>query len=252
MREGTRAMEIEEQVAGSAVVVSLNGRLDGRSVPGLEARIMTIVARGRTRVVLDCSSMRYVSSAGLRAFVVCARSCRKAGGKLMLAAVQDDCRSVLEMSGFLSVIDCHDTIEAALAAPDDVSRGGGEEEPEAEGKPGLELEERRTGSAVVVSLTGRLDGPGAPDLEAGIRTLVQGGDVRVVLDCAGMTYVSSAGLRGLLVCVKHCQREGGRLVMAALPPECHSILAMSGFLSFIDCYESSEAALRALAPGIDH
>lgn len=245
-------MEIRERAAGSAIVVSLNGRLDGFTAPDLEARVLTIIARGRASVVLDCSSMRYVSSAGLRAFVVCARICRKAGGKLTLAAVQDDCRSVLEMSGFLSVIDYHDTAEAALAAPDDVLRGGGEEEPEAEGKPGLELEERRVGSAVVVSLTGRLDGFGALGLEAGIRTFVQGGDVRVVLDCAGMTYVSSAGLRGLLVCVRHCQREGGRLVMAALRHECHSILAMSGFLSFIDCYESSEAALRALAPGTDH
>ena len=115
----------------------------------------------------------------------------------------------------------------------------------------MEIGERTAGSAVVVSLNGRLDGSGALDLEAGIRTLVEGGDVRVVLDCAGMMYLSSAGLRVLLVSVRQCRKDGGRLVMAALRPVCRSVLAMSGFLSFIDCYENSEAALRALAPGID-
>ena len=244
-------MEIEERAAVSAVVVSLNGRLDGLSATDLEARIMTIIARGRARLVLDCSLMRYVSSAGLRAFVVCARNCRKAGGKLTIAALQGDSRSVLEISGFLSIIDCHDTVEAALAAPNSVSRRGGEEQSRAEGKPGLELEERRAGSAVVVSINGRLDGFGGDDLEARIRTLIEGGDVRLVLDCTGMMYVSSVGLRVLLVSAQQCRKEGGKLVIAALRPACRSTLAVSGFLSIIDSYQSSEAALSALAQGID-
>ena len=116
-------MEIEERAAGSAVVVSLNGRLDGLTAPDLETRIKAILTRGEARVVLDCSSMRYVSSVGLRVLVVSARDCQKAGGKLTLAALQGNCRSVLEMSGFLSIIDCHDTAEEALAPPNSVSRG---------------------------------------------------------------------------------------------------------------------------------
>ena len=121
----------------------------------------------------------------------------------------------------------------------------------AEGKRGLELEERRAGSAVVVSINGRLDGFGGDDLEARIRRLIEGGDVRLVLDCTGMMYVSSAGLRILLVSAQQCRKEGGKLVIAALRPACRSTLAVSGFLSIIDSYQSSEAALSALAPGID-
>ena len=244
-------MEMEELTAESAVVVSLNGRLDGLGAPGLEARIRTLIEGGDVRFVLDCTGMTYVSSAGLRALVVCANDCRNAGGKLALAALQGHCRSVLEMSGFLSVIDCHDTAEAALAASNSVSRRGGEEQSRAKGKSGLELAKRRAGSAVVVSLNGWLDGLGAPGLEARIRTLIEGGDVRLVLDCTGMTYVSSAGLRVLLVSARHCRKEGGNLVIAALQPACRSTLAISGFLSFIDCYQSSEAALSALTQGID-
>ena len=109
-------MEIEERTEGTAVVVSLNGRLDGASGPDLEARIAAIVERGDVRVVLECGQMAYVSSAGLRVLLISARKCQQGGGKLAIAALQPECRSVMEMSGFLSIIECHETNEAALAA----------------------------------------------------------------------------------------------------------------------------------------
>ena len=109
-------MDIEERAEGAAVVVSLNGRLDGVTAPDLEARIAAIVDRGDVRVALDCAEMGYVSSAGLRALLVSARKCQQGGGKLTVAALQPECRSVMEMSGFLAIIECHETSEDALAA----------------------------------------------------------------------------------------------------------------------------------------
>ena len=109
-------MEIEERTEGTAVVVSLNGRLDGVSGPDLETRLAAIVERGDVRVVLDCGQMGYVSSAGLRVLLISARKCQQGDGKLAIAALQPECRSVMEMSGFLSIIECHETSEAALAA----------------------------------------------------------------------------------------------------------------------------------------
>ena len=119
--------------------------------------------------------------------------------------------------------------------------------PNAEGETAMEIAERTEGAAVVVSLNGRLDGVTGPDLEASIAAIVERGDVRVVLDCEGMEYVSSAGLRVLLIGARKCQQGGGKLALASLKPECRSVLEMSGFLSIIDCHESSEAALAAVA-----
>ena len=109
-------MNIVERTEGAAVVVSLDGRLDGVTAPDLEATITAIVERGDVRVALDCAEMGYVSSAGLRALLISARKCQQGGGKLTVAALQPDCRSVMEMSGFLAIIECHDTSEAAIAA----------------------------------------------------------------------------------------------------------------------------------------
>ena len=241
------AMEIEERTEGSAVVASLNGRLDGLGARDLEARVRLIVERGAVRVVLDCGRVSYVGSAGLRAFLVCAKHCLQVGGRLSVAALQPSCRSVLEVSGLLSILDCNETIEAALTASDRAASDGGHELRMSDGETALEIEERAGGPAVIVSLNGRLSGIDSLELEATVSTIIERGDCRMVLDCGRMSYVSSFGLRALLLCARNCRQDGGKLVIAALQPECRSVLGMSGFLSIIECHETIEAALAALS-----
>ena len=239
-------MDIEERTAGTAVVVSLIGRLDGAGALAVEAAVAEIVKRGSVRVVLDCERMSYVSSAGLRAFLLCARHCQRERGRLSIARLKPECRTVIELSGFLSFIDCHATVAAALAAPSRASHRGDRREPMTEGGPSVVIEEQSAGSAVVVSLKGRLDGVGAPELETRLLAIVKRGDTRVVLDCARMRQISSAGLRAFLVGAKTCQQSGGKLMIANLQPQCRTVLETSGFLSFIESFETSNAALAAL------
>ena len=66
-------MKIEEQTVDSVVVVSLDGRVDGSTAPDLEKHISDVVGRGNTQILLDCSNMDYISSAGLRVVLVGAK-----------------------------------------------------------------------------------------------------------------------------------------------------------------------------------
>ena len=109
-------MEIQEQTSGAAVIVSLDGRLDGFSAPDLETRVAAIIARGDVRVVLDCERMEYISSAGLRVLLTGARQCQQNDGALAICGLKPDCRSVLEVSGFLSILDCRESRTDAVAA----------------------------------------------------------------------------------------------------------------------------------------
>lgn len=101
--------------------------------------------------------------------------------------------------------------------------------------------------AVVLSPVGRLDSDGASLLLTRIIGAIENADARVVLDCAGMSYVNSTGLRALLIGAKECRQAGGNLVVAALASQCRSVMEMSGFLTVIDYREAPEAALAALA-----
>ncbi len=109
-------MKIEEQTVDSVVVVSLDGRVDGSTAPDLEKCLSGVVERGNTQILLDCGKMDYISSAGLRVVLVGAKKCQQGGGKLTLCTLRATCKSVMEVSGFLTMLDYHDTRESALAA----------------------------------------------------------------------------------------------------------------------------------------
>lgn len=237
-------MKFEERAAG--VVVSIASSLNGTSAPDLESTVSAIIDRGHSRIVLDCAGMTYLNSAGVRSLLICAKKCRNASGGLALAALQPACRSILSVTGMLSVLECHDTSEAALAAPTGTSLNPGDRSSSGATGNRMTFIERSSASAVVLSLNGRLHRAAAPDLEARVRAIIKRGDARIVLDCARMGFVSSSGLRALLVCAKACREENGKLVIAALQPHCYSTLNMSGFPAVIDCLDSVEAALQTV------
>lgn len=232
-------MIIDTHDEGLVTIVSPAGKLDVVGAPFLEAELATVAKLNGGRAVLDCRDIDYISSVGLRALLIGAKACAREGGELIVAALQPDCRAVMEASGLLSVLTYHETVEAALA-------GGPRVRPPGDGTA-MQIVERREGRAVVLSLDGRLDGDGGAVLLERTSAVMARGTTRLVLDCEGLTYISSAGLRAVLVGAKTCQQSGGKLFIAALSPQCRSVMDMSGFLSVIEYRETCEAALATLA-----
>ena len=109
-------MIITSDTQNGVTIVSINGRVDGASAPELEGELSSRIRDGSVRILLDCSEMNYISSAGLRVFLLAAKRCKQAGGLLSIAALQPSCRSVIEMGGFHTIIDCYDSRDEALAA----------------------------------------------------------------------------------------------------------------------------------------
>ncbi len=237
--EGAADMKIETRQSGSTVIVVPSGRLDGIGAPDVEDQLVAAAKRHRGCVVLDCRAIVYISSAGLRALLLGAKACAREGGELTVAALQPNCRTVMEASGLLSVLQYTETVEATSK--------GARRPRRRPVRDAMEVGERREAHAVVLSPVGQLDSDSAPLLLKRIGDAIESGDTRVVLDCAGVSYVNSAGLRALLIGAKQCRKAGGNLVIAALAPQCRSVMEMSGFLTIIDYWETSEAAVVALA-----
>ena len=108
----------------------------------------------------------------------------------------------------------------------------------------MKIEHRREQGIDVAKLTGRLDGFGAKEAEK----LVVGGTVEapLVLDCAELSYLSSAGVRFLLGVQKAAAASGSAFALAALQPFCASVLEMSGLSGMIPVYASVADAASAL------
>jgi len=137
-----------------------------------------------------------------------------------------------------------------------MAREGGE--PRAESREGapmvqepMELGPRRLADVVVLVPVGRVDHAGSePFREALVPHLAAcaAGQDRIVLDLSGLQYISSAGLRVLILALKDVKARGGTLVVAALRPLVREIFEISRFDTLFDVHPSVRAALEAVSP----
>jgi stage II sporulation protein AA (anti-sigma F factor antagonist) len=111
----------------------------------------------------------------------------------------------------------------------------------------MEFQTRKEANATIVTITGRLDAVTTPDYEKRVRALIEGGDNCFVVDFGQLDYISSAGLRGLLVTAKLLKASGGTIRFANVGGNVRSVFDMSGFVSMFPIDDSVAAAVGALA-----
>ena len=95
-------MTIEKTINGSAAALKIVGRLDTSTAPELEATIDGVVA-GIKELVLDCSALEYVSSAGLRV-ILKAQKLMNAQGEMKLTNVNETIMEVFDITGFADIL----------------------------------------------------------------------------------------------------------------------------------------------------
>lgn len=109
----------------------------------------------------------------------------------------------------------------------------------------MQITEETLGGALLVSASGRLDSNTAGILEAVLPARVQA-NPSTILDLAEVAYVSSAGLRVLLIGAKAAKAKGHRLVLIGLSPSVREVFDISGFSTIFTIAPDVESALVAL------
>lgn len=99
----------------------------------------------------------------------------------------------------------------------------------------------------VVSLAGRLDAVTAPACEQKFRELITAEGLSLVVDLDGVEYISSAGLRVLLVVAKLLREKNGRLCLANVRRNVLTVFEISGFTNIFKIRESVQEALAAIS-----
>jgi len=108
-------MQTETRQDGDILVAHLNGRLDAHGAT-VAQQALNFARSPARHLVLDLAAVPYLSSAGLRAFVLLHKECAARQGTLALAALQPYCREVLRVGGLDTLFALYDCPEAALAA----------------------------------------------------------------------------------------------------------------------------------------
>lgn len=93
-----------EAIEGGSIA-RVSGRLDSASSATLEKELLGLFEAPQSRVLADLGALGYVSSAGLRVFLLAAKRARQVQGKLVLCALQPHVQEVFEMSGFSRILE---------------------------------------------------------------------------------------------------------------------------------------------------
>lgn len=93
-------LDIEESKQGDLVFLHIKGRMDAITSPGIEKKILEVMDRGETKIVLNLSEVAYLSSAGMRTLLTLSKKIKSLSGKMVLTSLTPHVSDVLKMSGF--------------------------------------------------------------------------------------------------------------------------------------------------------
>ncbi|MBC8076021.1 MAG: anti-sigma factor antagonist [Chloroflexales bacterium] len=102
---------------------------------------------------------------------------------------------------------------------------------------------------VVMPLRGRVDAITSPKISAQAREQISGGARFLLVDLAEVSFLSSSGLRALLLIRKELMTHGGELRLCGLQPQVHEVFALTGFTQVFAIHANEEEARAAFGQG---
>src|SRR5882672_11678618 len=115
----------------------------------------------------------------------------------------------------------------------------------------MELQTQDMANVRLIHVEGRIDHTTAPSFQGLLLpklTDCTGETKKALLDLSGVHYMSSAGLRVLVLAARQCQQQQGEIVLAALPPLLQEVFRISRFDLVFKVFATVRTALEHLSP----
>ena len=109
----------------------------------------------------------------------------------------------------------------------------------------MEIGERRDGDILILSPAGRIDNDTSPNFQTRLLAALTPNSA-VLVDFVAVEYISSAGLRALMMGSKQSKASKGRLAVAALGPVVKEIFEISRFSLVVEVFDTPADALAVL------
>ena len=112
--------------------------------------------------------------------------------------------------------------------------------------PFMDLQSVTRGDTVVLAPRGRIDHASAEAFERALQPHLdrcRPDEMRIVLDLRGLDYISSVGLRVLMMAAQQVAAQDGRIAVAGATPAVKEVFEISRFDLVFDVFDSLEAAL---------
>ena len=109
----------------------------------------------------------------------------------------------------------------------------------------MAISTERQGTTLIAKTAGRVDGANAREFQDDLEEAIEPTDRTVVLDLEDLTYISSAGLRVILLIAKSLRRQGAKITVCSLSDSIRQVFEISGFDKIIPVHDSQAEAVSA-------
>lgn len=109
----------------------------------------------------------------------------------------------------------------------------------------MNIKELKKDKAIVIILEGRLDSTNSGEMEKKFISLLEKGEKNLLVDFSALDYISSAGLRVMLMAAKKSKAAGGKLVLASLTDNVQEVFDIAGFSGIFPIFADQEEAIQS-------
>lgn len=96
-------MTINESRDGDSIILTVQGKIDTVTTPQVQNAILTGFQKSNS-LIIDCTGVEYISSAGLRAFLIGQKTAASKGGSLTVRHMNDSVLAVFKTTGFDKIL----------------------------------------------------------------------------------------------------------------------------------------------------
>ncbi len=108
----------------------------------------------------------------------------------------------------------------------------------------MNIAAKKESTAMIVTVSGRMDAVTAPEFEKSITEFIAKGEKSFLINLSGLEYISSAGLRSILASAKRLKELNGKLIFSGLQGHVKEVFSISGFHGIFKIYESDAEGLK--------
>jgi anti-anti-sigma factor len=106
----------------------------------------------------------------------------------------------------------------------------------------VEIVQQKSNDIVIIKLIGKLDSNTSAQLEETIIPLIDSGEKKILVDGTQLDYISSAGLRVLLMAAKKLKASGGKIVLSSLKDYIKEVFEIAGFNMIFQIFSDNAEA----------
>jgi len=246
-------LEISQRKEEGIIILAVKGKINVETAPMFRKSLQEQMDNDKNKIVINMKELDYLSSAGIREFMLTYHQIKNTQEQIVLCRLQDAVRNVFKVTRLDSYFEIFDTEEIAfqhfnkykkeISTPE-----VNESEVDKTGKI-LDLNHRSENNTIIVFVKGKVNAVTASMFEKYLTDLTDKGGKRLVIDMSELVYLSCSGLRVLLQTANKINALKGDILLMGLKKtknHVREVIEVAKFDVIIKTFANKADAFEAL------